>query len=76
MPSTRAGGPSAASYSVAMTQMTMGGAGANEVSEVLEEASCRRSGAWRTKKRGRPFLVDPSLKLSFRGAWCDEIQNP
>ena len=55
----RGRGLSAASYRAAMTQMTMGGAGANAVSGVLSEASCRRCGAWRTKKRGRPFLVDP-----------------
>jgi len=38
-----------------MTQMTMGGAEANEVSGVLEEASCRRGGAWRKQKEADPF---------------------
>ena len=39
--------------SAAMTQMTMGGAGANKVSGVLSEASC--SGAPHYKKEDDPF---------------------
>jgi len=35
-------GPLAASYRAAMTQMTMGGIGANKVSGVLSGASCRQ----------------------------------
>ena len=42
-----------------MTQMTMGGAGANAVSGVLSEASCRRCGDWRAKKKRPTLLVDP-----------------
>ena len=51
-----------------MTQMTMGGAGANKVSGVLEEASCRRSEALANKKGGRHFLVDLfSVKCAIQG---------
>ena len=35
--------------------MTMGGAGANVVSGVLSEASCRRCEAWRIKKEADLF---------------------
>lgn len=80
-PATDAGrgrGPTAASYRVAMTQMTMEGAG---VSEVLEEASCCRSGAWRTKKEAdhnmflAPFdllvAVDSTVGANMaRGPWA------
>ena len=46
-------------FRVSGTQETVEGAGANEVSGVLSEASCCRCGAPLIKKiRGRPFLVD------------------
>ena len=46
-------------FRVSGTQETVEGAGANEVSGVLSEASCCRCGAPIIKKRrGRPFLVD------------------
>ena len=35
-------------FRVSGTKEMVEGAGANKVSEVLSEASCRRSGAWRT----------------------------
>ncbi|MBQ1751730.1 MAG: hypothetical protein IIZ90_06880, partial [Bacteroidales bacterium] len=59
----RGRGPSTASYRAAMTKMTMGGAEANAVSGVLSEATCRRCGAWRTKKK-RPTLFSRPLFVS------------
>ena len=49
-------------FRVSGTQETVEGAGANEVSGVLSEASCCRCGAPLIKKRGqpsRPLFCDP-----------------
>ena len=59
-------------FRVSGTQETVEGAGANEVSGVLSEASCCRCGAPLIKRRGRPLFSRPRYTL---GLETEEMLN-
>ena len=54
----------------------MGGAGVSEANGVLEGASCRRSGAAKTKNHGdgRGFLFGPGMTYTFLNAQIMETE--